>query len=145
VSTNANELIVLSTRALSEADRDYAVSFAVPIATPGLTLLASAYDSTAPQASPVEHPISARHKMMETTTVFEDEFVPWERLYVNIAKYHFAHGYHEAVRNVQDIAGGSLVTGPGAEDLAEDQTARYYERLYVGRASVSGWSPEAGA
>ena len=38
-------------------------------------------------------------------------------LYVNMAKYHFAHGYHEAVRNVQDIAGGALVTGPGAEDL----------------------------
>ena len=39
-------------------------------------------------------------------------------LYVNMAKYHFAHGYHEAVRDVQDIAGGALVTGPGAEDLA---------------------------
>jgi 4-hydroxybutyryl-CoA dehydratase / vinylacetyl-CoA-Delta-isomerase len=64
-------------------------------------------------------------------------FVP-DPLYVNMAKYHFAHGYHEAVRNVQDIAGGSLVTGPGAEDLAEDETARYYERLYVGRSGVSG-------
>src|SRR5262249_2998536 len=31
VSTNANELIVLPTRAMGEADRDYAVSFAVPI------------------------------------------------------------------------------------------------------------------
>ena len=38
-------------------------------------------------------------------------------LYVNMAKYHFAHGYHEAIRDVQDIAGGALVTGPGAEDL----------------------------
>jgi aromatic ring hydroxylase len=230
VSTNANELIVLPTRAMGEADRDYAVSFAVPIATPGLTLLASAYDSAAPQGSAVEHPISARHKMMETTTVFEDVFVPWERvflagehdfagplalafvehhrftaisyklplvdaligaalmmadlngiakaghvreklvqlisygetlrglthyaairaarrelglvvpdpLYVNMAKYHFAHGYHEAVRNVQDIAGGALVTGPGAEDLASDPTARYYERYYAGRVGVTG-------
>jgi 4-hydroxybutyryl-CoA dehydratase / vinylacetyl-CoA-Delta-isomerase len=81
--TNANELIVLPARALAEADRDYAVSFAVPLATPGLTLLASAYDLTAPQASPVEHPISARHKMMESTTVFEDVFVPWERVAVS--------------------------------------------------------------
>jgi len=230
VSTNANELIVLPTRAMTEADRDYAVSFAIPIATPGLILLASAYDSAAPQASPVEHPISARHKMMETTTVFENVFVPWERvfmageyefagplalafvehhrftaisyklplvdafvgaamlmadlngtaraghvreklvqlisyaetlrglthyaairgrprelgimvpdpLYVNMAKYHFAHRYHEAVRNVQDIAGGALVTGPGAEDLAVDETARYYEKFYAGRAGVGG-------
>ena len=44
-------------------------------------------------------------------------------LYVNMAKYHFAHGYHEAVRNVQDIAGGALVTGPGAEDLRAPETA----------------------
>src|SRR4029450_581365 len=49
VSTNANELIVLPTRALAESDRDYAVSFAIPMNTPGLTLLASAFDSTAPQ------------------------------------------------------------------------------------------------
>ena len=230
VSTNANELIVLPTRAMTEADADYAVSFAIPIATPGLILLASAYDSTAPQSSLVEPPISARHKMMETTTVFDDVFVPWERvflageyefagplalsfvehhrftavsyklplvdalvgsallmadlngiakaghvreklvqlisyaetlrglthyaairsgsrelgmavpdpLYVNMAKYHFAHGYHAAVRNVQDIAGGALVTGPGAEDLRAPETAPLYERLYAGRTGTSG-------
>jgi len=230
VSTNANELIVLPTRAMGEADRDYAVSFAVPVATKGLILLASAYDSTGPQSHAAEHPISARHKMMETTTVFDNVFVPWERvflagehefagplalafvehhrftavsyklplvdaligsamlmadlngvakaghvrekivqlisygetlrglthyaalratprelgiavpdpLYVNMAKYHFAHGYHEAVRNVQDIAGGSLVTGPGAEDLVSAETAPYYERYYAGRAGISG-------
>jgi aromatic ring hydroxylase len=230
VSTNSNELIVLPTRAMGPGDEAYAVSFAVPLATPGLTLLASAYDSTAPQSSPIEYPISARHKMMETTTVFEDVFVPWERvflagepefagpvalafvehhrftaisyklplvdalvgcamlmadlngiakaghardkvtqlvsyaetlrglthyaamrgtmrdagvmapdpMYVNMAKYHFAHGYHEAVRHVQDLAGGSLVTGPGAEDMTSEETAHYYERYYAGRTGVSG-------
>ena len=66
-----------------------------------------------------------------------DLVVP-DPLYVNMAKYHFAHGYHEAVRNVQDIAGGALVTGPGAEDLASEPTARYYERYYAGRVGVSG-------
>ncbi|PYR47251.1 MAG: gamma-aminobutyrate dehydratase [Acidobacteria bacterium] len=230
VSTNANELIVLPTRAMGPGDEAYAVSFAVPLATPGLTLLASAYDSTAPQGSPIEYPISAHHKMMETTTVFEDVFVPWERvflagepefagpvalsfvehhrftaisyklplvdalvgsamlmadlngiakaghardkvtqlisyaetlrglthyaalrgttreagvmapdpMYVNMAKYHFAHGYHEAVRHVQDLAGGALVTGPGAEDLTSAETAPYYEKYYVGRSGVTG-------
>jgi aromatic ring hydroxylase len=231
VSTNANELIVLPTRAMSAPDADYAVSFAIPIDTPGLTLLASAFDSTAPRSSPVEHPIGARHKMMETTTVFADVFVPWERvflagehrfagplalafvehhrftavsyklplvdalvgsaflmadlngiaraghvreklvhliayaetlrglthaaarraqvgeqgiavpdpLYVNMAKYHFAHGYHEAVRDLQDIAGGALVTGPGAEDLSSPDTSAHYEKFYAGRAGTTGW------
>jgi aromatic ring hydroxylase len=230
VSTNANEIIVLPTRAMGEGDRDYAVSFALPADSPGLVLLASAYDSAGPQSSPIERPISARHKMMETTTVFNDVFVPWDRvflagehefagplalafvehhrftavsyklplvdalvgaamlmadmngtakaghvrekivqlisyaetlrglthyaalraqprergivapdpLYVNMAKYHFAHGYHEAVRNVQDIAGGALVTGPGAEDLESGETARYYERFYAGRTGIGG-------
>jgi aromatic ring hydroxylase len=54
-----------------------------------------------------------------------------------MAKYHFAHGYHEAVRNVQDIAGGALVTGPGAEDLENPETAAHYEKYYAGRR-VSG-------
>jgi aromatic ring hydroxylase len=53
-------------------------------------------------------------------------------LYVNMAKYHFAHGYHVAVRDVQDIAGGALVTGPGAEDLQCHVTAGYYEKYYAG-------------
>jgi aromatic ring hydroxylase len=82
VSTNANELIVLPTRALSAADRDYAVSFAIPVATKGLTLLASAYDSVAPRSSPAEYPIGSRHKMMETTTVFDRVFVPWDRVFL---------------------------------------------------------------
>jgi 4-hydroxybutyryl-CoA dehydratase/vinylacetyl-CoA-Delta-isomerase len=224
VSTNANELIVLPTRAMREADQDYAVSFAIPIDTPGLVLLASAFDSHGPQSAPQEQPISARHKMMETTTIFENVFVPWDRvflagehdfagplalafvehhrftaisyklplvdamvgsalmmaemngvakashvreklvqlisyaetlrglthysammgttgeagiavpdtMYVNMAKYHFAHGYHDAVRNVQDIAGGFLVTGPGAEDLQTKETAEYYHKYYAG-------------
>ena len=228
VSTNANELIVLPTRAMGEADADYAVSFAVPVNAPGLVLLASPYDSAATGASPVEHPISATHKMMETTTVFNDVFVPWERVFlagevafagplalafvehhrftaisyklplvdalvgsallmaevngigkaahvrekivrlityaetlrglthqaaaraaireggiavpdpllVNMAKYHFAHGYHEAVRDVQDIAGGSLVTGPGAEDLTSPDTAPYFEKYYAGHGTT---------
>lgn len=34
----------------------------------------------------------------------------------NIAKYHFAHGYHEVVKAIQDLAGGALVTAPTYKD-----------------------------
>ncbi|MBK9613258.1 MAG: hypothetical protein IPO34_17975 [Dehalococcoidia bacterium] len=34
-TTNVNELIVLPTRAMSEADKDYALAFAIPVNTPG--------------------------------------------------------------------------------------------------------------
>ncbi len=80
VSMNANELIVLPTRALGERDRAYAVAFAVPVATRGLSLIVSPYGGR--PASAFEHPLSARHRMMESLTVFDDVFVPRERVFL---------------------------------------------------------------
>jgi aromatic ring hydroxylase len=81
VSINANEMIVLPTRAMGESDREYAVSFAVPIDTPGLRLVASPFLSTSGKST-AEHPLSADRKMVETATLFEDVFVPWERVFL---------------------------------------------------------------
>jgi 4-hydroxybutyryl-CoA dehydratase / vinylacetyl-CoA-Delta-isomerase len=80
VSTNANEIIVLPTRALGERDRDYAVSFAVPVNAKGLTLIAAPYGAA--RMDPFDHPISGRHRMMETLTIFEDVLVPWDRVFL---------------------------------------------------------------
>jgi 4-hydroxybutyryl-CoA dehydratase/vinylacetyl-CoA-Delta-isomerase len=205
-SANADELIILPTRAMGPQDHPYAVSFAIPVDTPGLTLYISPFSDGSRNAS--DFPISARHKMLESLTVFDDVRVPKERVFlhgrpeqagelalafagyhrftavnyklplldlivgcafavaeangiaeaghvrdklaeliayaetvrglaelaairsypgdhgiqqpdpltVNLAKYHFAHGYHAAVGRLQDLAGGLLVTGPGAED-----------------------------
>jgi aromatic ring hydroxylase len=55
-------------------------------------------------------------------------------LLTNVAKYHFAHNYHQAVQIVQDLAGGLLVTAPGAEDLASEATRDYVLR-YLGGAA----------
>jgi aromatic ring hydroxylase len=30
---------------------------------------------------PWEHPVSSKHKMLETLTVFDDVFVPWDRVF----------------------------------------------------------------
>ena len=54
-------------------------------------------------------------------------------LLTNVAKYHFAHNYHQAVQIVQDLAGGLLVTGPAAEDLSSEAT-RAYVLKYMGGA-----------
>ena len=82
VSINANEMIVLPTRAMSEADADYAVAFAIPLDTPGLTLVASPYLSTHGKHE-AEHPLSATRKMVETTTIFDNVFVPAERVFLD--------------------------------------------------------------
>ena len=227
-TTNVNEVIALPTRAMGEGDADYAVAFAVPADTPGLTLVASPYGGAARNA--FEAPLSADRKMMETTTIFDDVFVPNERVFMageheftgplalgfveyhrftavsyklplvdalvgagqlladlngiaraghvreklvwlvsyaetvrgliemaalrgapdaegifapdamttNIAKYHFAHHYHEALQHVQDIAGGLLVTAPGEEDFANPETGDLLRRYLGGRAGVDG-------
>ncbi len=206
LTPNCNEVLVLPTRAMRAEDADWAVGFAVPPNAPGLTMYVSPYSAGA--RHPWEHPVSARHKMLETLTVFDDVFVPWERVFccrqpelagpialafveyhrftaisyklplldtlvgaaaeiarmngvlgaghikdkltrlviyaetvrtvceaaarrgrvdadgycrpdsatTNIAKYTFATGFHDAVRAVQDCAGGLLVTGPGGDD-----------------------------
>lgn len=82
VSVNANEIVVLPTRQLASADAAYAVAFAIPVDTPGLTLIASPYLG-ARQHDVFEHPITSRHKMVETTTVFRDVFVPRERVFLD--------------------------------------------------------------
>lgn len=81
VSINGNELIVLPTRAMGPGDADYAVAFAVPVDTPGLTLVSSPYLSTKGKLE-AEYPLSAERKMVETTTLFEDVFVPNDRIFL---------------------------------------------------------------
>ena len=56
---------------------------------------------------------------------------------VNIAKSHFAHGYHEAVQHVQELAGGILVTGPGDEDWESEELRPFLTKYLVGRDGVS--------
>lgn len=227
-TTNVNEVIVLPTRAMSDADKDYALAFAIPVDTPGLKLVASPYGGS-PKAE-FDAPLSADRKMMETITIFDDVFVPWDRVFLagehdfagalalgfveyhrftavsyklplvdaligsallmadmngiskaahvrdkliwlisyaetlraltemaairgaadehgifapdalttNMAKYHFAHHYHEALQHVQDIAGGMLVTGPGVEDFASPETGDLLRKYLGGRAGVDG-------
>jgi aromatic ring hydroxylase len=80
ISANAHEIIVLPTRAMAEADRDYAVAFAVPTNAPGLSMYISSYG--AGDRDPWDFPLSSRHKMLETLTVFDDVLVPWDRVFL---------------------------------------------------------------
>jgi len=79
ISANAHEIIVLPTRAMGADDRDYAVAFAVPADVPGLSMYVSAYAGG--ERNEFEFPLSSKHKMLETLTVFDDVFVPWERVF----------------------------------------------------------------
>ena len=227
-TTNTNEIIVLPTKAMSQAEADYAVAFAIPVNTPGVKLIASPYGASG--KAEFDAPLSAERKMMETITIFDNVFVPWERVFLageydfaatlalgfveyhrftavsyklplvdaligsallmaemngitraahvrdkltwlisyaetlralvemaairgkaddqgifapdalttNMAKWHFAHNYHEALQHVQDIAGGMLVTGPGVEDFANPETGDLLRKYLSGKAGYDG-------
>lgn len=80
-SANADEIVVLPTRAMGPADSAYAVSFAVPVDTPGLSLYVSPHLSGERDA--FSRPLSSSHKLLESLTVFDDVRVPRDRVFLD--------------------------------------------------------------
>jgi aromatic ring hydroxylase len=56
------------------------VAFAIPVSTPGVKMICSSYG--APREGLLDHPITSQHKMTETLTIFDDVFVPRERVFL---------------------------------------------------------------
>ena len=80
-STQAHEIVVLPTRAMGAGEEDWSIAFALPVNTPGLRLIASPYGDG--DHRPGERPVASRHKMMETITIFDDVFIPNDRIFLN--------------------------------------------------------------
>jgi 4-hydroxybutyryl-CoA dehydratase/vinylacetyl-CoA-Delta-isomerase len=80
---NSHEIIVMPTRALQKADRDYAVAFAVPADTRGVTLI---YGRQPSDARRLEERQADMGNMFyggcEAMVVFDDVFVPEERIFM---------------------------------------------------------------
>ena len=64
---------------MAAGEEDWSMAFAVPVATPGIRMYAS--DFLHGTDDSFVRPISTKHKMIETLTVFDDVFVPWERVF----------------------------------------------------------------
>jgi len=72
---------VIPTRDLRKGEEDYAVSFAIPIDTKGVTLIGRPAGSIRDEKS-IDHPLSRKAGHIETLVVFDDVFVPWERVFM---------------------------------------------------------------
>jgi 4-hydroxybutyryl-CoA dehydratase/vinylacetyl-CoA-Delta-isomerase len=223
-SAYTDEIIVIPTRNMTEADADYAVSFAIPVNTPGITQICRPsfrYEDTTHFPTP-----RPRRGHVEALVILDNVRVPKERVFLlrdwqvaqyvayafsafhrftavtykipilesltglgmlaaeangvqkaphvrdrfvnminytettkalakaavtepqnfadsglwvanclisNMAKLHFASRFHEFVRDVQDIAGGLLVTQPTYKDWQHDDLRPYLQR-YLGGA-----------
>jgi len=80
-AVNSHEIIIMPTISMREEDKDYAVSFAIPIDTKGITFIAR--PSPGPlNATQMTNPASIRHNMVECLTVFDNVFVPWENVFM---------------------------------------------------------------
>lgn len=57
-------------------------------------------------------------------------------MYSNIAKFFFADNYHQAIKYVLDIAGGSVATIPPYRDFMNPETRPYMEKYFGGKQGV---------
>ena len=78
----SDEVVVLPTRAMTEADREYAIAFSVPANTRGLKMVARPLVEAESAATPEEGLISRKNIEVESLTIFDDVFVPSERVFL---------------------------------------------------------------
>jgi 4-hydroxyphenylacetate 3-monooxygenase len=94
----ADELLLSCIKPLTPDDRDFAVSFATPIATQGLRLYCRR--PYAPAAtSGYDYPLTTRYDETDAVVVFDDVFIPWPRVFVyrdveGLRRQFFATGAH---------------------------------------------------
>ena len=75
----AEELVVIAQRAMRDEDGDYAVAFAIPADAPGIKLVARGIGMP---PDPVEAPLSHSGALVESLTIFDDVFIPQERIFL---------------------------------------------------------------
>jgi 4-hydroxybutyryl-CoA dehydratase/vinylacetyl-CoA-Delta-isomerase len=80
-SVAANEIIFIPTRAMVEKDRDYAIAFAIPANTKGLKLVCRPVQEIEGLGRE-DAPISSQNLEIETLTILDHVFVPWERVFL---------------------------------------------------------------
>jgi len=115
IAPYADEIIVVPTRTLTPEEGDWAVAFAIPADTEGVKLVVRpAYPH---KRSKLDAPI-VQFGDAESFTIFDDVFVPWERVFMNgewelggplallFALYH-RHSYTGCKPAVSDVLGGA--------------------------------------
>ena len=75
-----HELVVMPTKAMKEIEADYAVSFSIPVNTPGVKIINRSFAPA--QLNAFDYPASAHHSCPEGFVVFDDVFVPWDRVFL---------------------------------------------------------------
>ncbi len=75
-----HELVVMPTKGMRQDETDYAVSFSIPVNAPGVSIINRSF--APPELNAFDYPASGHHSMPEGFVVFDDVFVPWDRVFL---------------------------------------------------------------
>lgn len=96
----SDELLMYNLPGLKPGDEDHATVFAVPTHSPGLRQICREPYDQAGMRSSFDHPLSTRFEESDSLLIFDDVFVPWERvfMYRNVALSNSLY-FDSALRN----------------------------------------------
>ena len=136
---NSHEVIVMPTISMGPDDKDYAVSFAVPVDSKGIYMIIGrqSCDTRKREGSKMDVG-NAEFGGVEALTIFDDVFVPNERIFLN-GETEFAGmlverfaGYHRQSYGGCKVGVGDVLIGAAA--LAADYNGA--AKAQIGRAPV---------
>lgn len=122
---NSHEILVMPTSAMTEADKDYAISFVIPADTEGIIYIfgRQSCDTRKLEGSSIDLG-NSRFGGHESLVIFNDVFVPWERVLM-FKEYSFSgmlverfSGYHRQSYGGCKVGVGDVLIGAAA--LAAD-------------------------
>lgn len=117
-----HELMVLPTKAMGPGEEDYSIAFAVPVNAPGVKIMNRAYGE--PGRGAFDYPLSGTSYVPEGFVVFDDVFVPNERIFLNgqtrlAATFAHALGLWERVGSLIEMAERAKLLVGAAQLIAE--------------------------
>jgi 4-hydroxybutyryl-CoA dehydratase/vinylacetyl-CoA-Delta-isomerase len=83
LSPICHELMVIPTKAMKANEEDYAVACAVPVNSPGVSIVSVTNGQTPEGADPRDFPFGADGAIPQGFVIFDDVFVPRERLFLD--------------------------------------------------------------
>jgi 4-hydroxybutyryl-CoA dehydratase/vinylacetyl-CoA-Delta-isomerase len=123
---NSHEIITMPTRTMTDEDKDYALSFAIPTDAKGITFVFSRQTNDTRRLDGVLDAGNPKYGIVggEAVIIFKDVFVPWERVFM-AGEYDFTTelvetfaGYHRSNYGGCKVGLADVVIG-GSSWIAE--------------------------
>ena len=118
---NSHEITVMPTQSMGPEDKDYAIAFAVPMDTPGISLIIGRQSCDTRKLENTEMDVgNSEFGGVEALTVFDDVFVPNNRIFLN-GEFDFTGmlverfaGYHRQSYGGCKVGVGDVLIGAAA-------------------------------